>query len=187
MNPNPEICNVRTKKIVLTGGPGTGKTSIIQLLEARNYTILPEISREIILKAQKDGIDQLFLEQPLLFSELLLEGRIEQYKEAEKTQTDYIFIDRGIPDVVAYMDYFKSNYPAIFRDACKQYPYDGIFVLPPWERIYRRDNERYESFEQACEIHNYLLDSYTRSGYRPTEVPLGTLEERASFILEHLP
>lgn len=178
---------MRTKKIVLTGGPGTGKTSIIQLLETRNYTILPEISREIILRAQKDGIDQLFLEQPLLFSELLLEGRIEQYKVAETAQTDYVFIDRGIPDVVAYMDYFKSDYPSIFREVCKQYTYDSIFILPPWKGIYRQDNERYESFEQACEIHNYLMERYINSGYRPTLVPHGTLEERVSFILEHLP
>lgn len=178
---------MRTKKIILTGGPGTGKTSVIQLLEKRNYTVLPEISREIILQAQKDGIDQLFLEKPLLFSELLLEGRIKQYKEAEQAQADYIFIDRGIPDVVAYMDYFKSEYPSVFRDVGELYPYDRVFVLPPWESIYTRDNERYESFEQACQIHKYLLNSYNRSGYHPTEVPLGSLEERASFILEHLP
>lgn len=178
---------MKTKKIVLTGGPGTGKTSIIQLLEERNYTVLPEISREIILQAQKDGIDQLFLEKPLLFSKLLLEGRIKQYKKAEESQADYIFIDRGIPDVVAYMDYFGSDYPSLFREVGELYPYDMVFVLPPWEAIYTHDNERYETFEQACQIHTYLLNSYNRSGYHPTEIPLGTLEERTSFILELIP
>ena len=178
---------MKTKKIVLTGGPGTGKTSVIQLLEKRNYTILPEISREVILQAQKEGIEQLFLEKPLLFSELLLEGRIKQYKEAEQGEAEYIFIDRGIPDVVAYMDYFGSEYPSRFQEVCEIYLYERVFVLPPWEAIYTSDNERYESFDQAKEIHKHIIHTYSTNGYQPIEVPCGTLEERTSFILEHLP
>ena len=65
------------KKIVITGGPGTGKTTLINALITSGYNCLPEISRQVTLQAQKDGIEQLFLEKPLLFSELLLSGRIK--------------------------------------------------------------------------------------------------------------
>ena len=63
-------------KIVITGGPGTGKSTVIKELARRNYTCMPEISREITLNARQNGTEQLFLTKPLLFSELLLEGQI---------------------------------------------------------------------------------------------------------------
>lgn len=177
---------MKTKKIVITGGPGTGKTSIINLLEEKGHNCLHEVSRQITREAQEKGIDQLFLKEPLLFSELLLEGRIKQHQQAEEATGDSIFLDRGIPDVVAYMDYFGNEYPPIFSDVCKQYCYDLVFILPPWEEIYVSDNERYESFEQAKIIHNHLEESYKNSGYHPIDVPFGDVNERTSFILEHL-
>ncbi len=177
---------MKTRKIVITGGPGTGKTSLIKALEEHGYPCLHEISRQITLDAQKRGIDQLFLTEPLLFSNMLLEGRIKQHEEAGTMGSEIVFIDRGVPDVVAYMDYFGNEYPPMFEEACKEYPYDMVFLLPPWEEIYVSDNERYESYEQAVVIHDHLEESYKRSGYKPVEVPVGTVEERFSFILEQL-
>jgi hypothetical protein len=53
------------------------KSTIIDGLIAKGFLLLPEISRDN-LEAKKQGIEQLFLEKPLLFSELLLEGRKKQ-------------------------------------------------------------------------------------------------------------
>ena len=177
---------MKTRKVVITGGPGTGKTSIIKQLEANNYCCLHEVSRQITQEAQRKGIDQLFLKEPLLFSEMLLEGRIRQFQEAEQKDADLIFIDRGVPDVVAYMDFFGNEYPPIFKEVCKDYLYDAVFLLPPWEEIYVSDNERYETFEQATSIFSHLKQSYLAAGYFPIEVPLGTVEERTAFILDLL-
>ena len=80
------------QKIVLIGGPGTGKSSILREFIKRGYHCMPEISREVTLKAQREGIDQLFLEQPLLFSQMLLEGREQQYLEADKSKTEIVFL-----------------------------------------------------------------------------------------------
>ena len=90
------------QKIVLIGGPGTGKSSILNELISRGFHCKPEISREVTLEAQKKGIDQLFLTDPLLFSNLLLEGREKQYLDAKESTEKFVFFDRGIPDVHAY-------------------------------------------------------------------------------------
>lgn len=177
---------MKTRKIVITGGPGTGKTSVIQALENSGYFCFHEVSRQIIQDAQKKGIDQLFLKEPLLFSEMLLEGRMKQHKDAETVDANLVFLDRGVPDVVAYMNYFGNQYPPVFNRVCKEYLYDGIFLLPPWKEIYTSDSERYESYEQAVIIHDHLSESYINHGYRPVEVPCGPIEDRASFILDHL-
>jgi predicted ATPase len=170
-------------KIVITGGPGTGKSTVIEALEKRNYTCMPEISRAVTLDAQKKGIEQLFLTKPLLFSELLLEGRIQQYLEADKNNSNLIFFDRGIPDVHAYMNYISIDYPKIYIEKSNLYRYQHIFLMPPWEEIYISDNERYENFEQALAIHNHLERTYKKLNYPIIEVPTGTVETRLEFIL----
>jgi predicted ATPase len=144
------------KKIVLTGGPSTGKTTVIEELLNRNFMCMTEISREVTLNARKEGVEQLFLTKPLLFSELLLEGRINQYIEAEKKNCDLVFFDRGIPDVHAYMNYISIDYPETYIVISRLYKYDYIFLMPPWEEIYISDSERYENFEQDLAIHNNL-------------------------------
>lgn len=177
---------MNTQKIVITGGPGTGKSSIINELISRDFTCFEEVSRQVTLDARKDGVDQLFLTEPLLFSELLLKARLQQFKEAETINENIVFIDRGLPDVLAYMDYAKSDYPKHFTETCKTHIYDKVFVLAPWQEIFVSDSERYENFDQAVEIHHSLLDTYNRFGYELIDVPFESITKRADFILDHL-
>ena len=172
--------------IVIIGGPGTGKTTIIDGLLERGHCCYPEISREITLEAKKQGIEQLFLENPLLFSELLLEGRKKQHQQALKEDCEIVFIDRGIPDVLAYMHYIGDAYPAFFDEACREHKYTKIFILPPWEAIYESDDARYENYEQATLIYKHLKETYESYGYNLIEVPKDTVDNRILFILGHL-
>ena len=87
-----------TKRIVISGAPGTGKTSIIEELSRKGYHCKPEISREII--AHQIAINGNItpwqdLEQ---FSEIVLEKRITQHRE---TTNPTEFFDRSIIDVFA--------------------------------------------------------------------------------------
>jgi len=91
-----------------------------------------------------------------------------------------------MPDVTAYMDYIGSSYSDSFDQPCVDLKYDAVFLLPPWEGIYLKDNERYESFDQAVLIYQFLLRGYQKYGYNITEVPIGTIAERIHFILAHL-
>ena len=180
------LAKLNAKKIVITGGPGTGKSSIITELKTREHACFEEISRQITLKARQNGIEQLFLTDPLLFSELLLKGRLEQFNEAKKYNRSHVFLDRGLPDVLAYMHYKQTEYPNYFYETCKVNVYDQIFVLSPWQEIFESDNERYENFEQANAIHLHLLDTYKDFGYQLIDVPFGSVKSRTDFILEAL-
>lgn len=173
-------------KIVITGGPGTGKTSIIKKLSELGHVCLPEISRQVTLEARKNGIEQLFLENPVLFSEKLLEGRKNQFLEALNYERKAVFLDRGLPDILAYMNYIGDPLPPHFEEACKLHKYDKVFLLPPWEAIYQPDTERYESFEQAVTIHGYLKKTYESFGYTLIEVPFGEVHKRAAFVLSNI-
>ena len=172
--------------VVIIGGPGTGKSTIIEALTKKGHCCYPEISREVTLNAKKEGIDQLFLEDPLLFSKLLLEGRIKQHQNALEEPHEIVFLDRGIPDVLAYMHYIGDDFPSYFDEACKTHLYSKIFILPPWEEIYLSDEERYENFEQANLIYHFLKDTYESYGYELIEVPKNTLDNRILFILDNI-
>ena len=177
---------MNSKKIVITGGPGTGKSSIINELIKRGFMCLEEISRQVTLDARKDGIEQLFLTKPLLFSEMLLKGRTKQFNQANNSDKDLVFLDRGIPDIVAYMDFIGDTYPEEFVDACKNNIYDKVFILAPWQEIFKSDSERYENFEQALEIHENLMSTYKKYGYNLIDVPFESIEKRTDFILDFI-
>lgn len=168
---------------MVTGGPGTGKSSIIDELIKRGFTCFNEFSRQVTLEAQKKGIEQLFLTDPFSFSKRIIEGRQKQYEQAEYSNQELVFLDRGVHDVLAYMDFKGDVYPKYFNDICKSCAYDFVFILKPWESIYTSDNERYENFEQATLIHDHLLRTYKRYFYDLLDVPFDTVENRANHIL----
>lgn len=174
------------KKIVITGGPGTGKTTLINKLVEQGFYCMPEISREITAQARLEGVEYLFLSQPILFSERLLKGRIAQYNELASRSEDLVFFDRGIPDVSAYMDCTNEAYPEYFTTANKDHPYTQVFILPPWEEIFVSDDIRFEDFEYAVAIYHALKKAYTDLGYQLIEIPKTSVDERISFILKHV-
>lgn len=177
---------VEIRKIVFAGGPGTGKSETIKALSRQGCQCLHEISRQVTLEAQKNGISQLFLKDPLLFSQKLLEGRIQQYREAEKSAGKICFFDRGIPEVSAYMDYKNEEIPDEFQEANWQHRYDQVFIFPIWHKIYAADNQRYESLEEAIVIDKFIRKTYENLGYELIEVPHAGVAARTDFILNHI-
>lgn len=184
---------MKSKKIVITGGPGTGKTSIINELKNKNYYCFDEIIRTLTLaaKKEKDASAHIsnpiaFISDPMLFNTNLLNGRIAQFKQANTINENISFFDRGIPDILAYMAFFNQKYDAKFINACKDNLYNHVFLLPPWKAIYKSDNERFETFEESKKIHLHLERIYKNFGYNIIKVPFGTIKERTQYILNIL-
>ena len=74
------------KRIVITGGPGTGKTAIINKLKSKGYTCFDEYSRILIRWGYENGIKKFFLEKPNLFTSKIIDGRKKQYNDSRKIE-----------------------------------------------------------------------------------------------------
>ncbi len=189
--PNERL--LKTKKIVITGSPSTGKTSVIEKLESLGYSCLHEVIREMTLESKRENETIRFKSNPIIsvsdpeaFNSSILKARIQQYQSIRHTKEALFFFDRGIPDVLAYMDCFKQTYTINFTEACKNHPYDLILLMPPWKEIYATDNERFETYEESLLIHECLYNRYQQLGYEPTLVPKLSINERVNFILDRI-
>lgn len=183
---------LRTKKIVITGGPSTGKTSVIEKLEKAGYTCLHEVIRSMTLE-KKETEAVVFksnpivsVSDPLTFNTRILNARVEQYHAVKEDDRNFVFLDRGIPDVLAYMDCFEQKYNDTFIKACSDHPYDLVFLMPPWKEIHIVDEGRFETYEEALQVHKCLLHTYIRLGYNVIIVPKDTVQKRVDFILDCL-
>ncbi|WP_373517062.1 AAA family ATPase [Pricia sp.] len=182
---------MNTKKIVITGGPSTGKTSVIQELGNRGYYCIPELVRSLTAAEAAAEIMESIITNPILsvknpveFNNKLLEGRIAQYRSAEKTDYDIVFFDRGIPDVHSYMNCFGQPYDKAFELPAQRFRYDRVLLMPPWREIYATDSERFESFEASERIFTSLEKTYQNFGYEITLIPKASVTERTDFILD---
>ncbi len=180
------------KRVVITGAPGTGKTSVIHKLEASGYFCFHEVIRTMTQELKKNNGSEIksnpivSTTDPHLFNSKILDARVQQFNDALTNENSILFYDRGIPDVLAYMNYFNQKDDHNFITQCKACEYDHIFILPPWKEIYTSDEERFETFEQAEDIHHHLFNIYTDLGYQCIKVPFGSVEQRTDFILQRV-
>lgn len=176
---------IESNKYIITGGPGFGKTSIINQLENLGYHSVHEISRSIIREQIDKGGDILPWKNLETFSRIVFERRIKQFEEAPNRKT--CFFDRGIPDVVAYMVLDELELPSKYTSALEEYSYNTyVFLTPPWQEIFINDGERKENYEQAVKAHNQIEKTYRQLGYNTIEIPKVNVEERAAFILQYV-
>ncbi len=171
--------------MIISGGPGFGKTSIIDELEKRSYNVMHEVSRSIIKEQLESGGDILPWENLTTFSRLLFERRVKQFQEAAENK--WVFFDRGIPDIVAYMGKDELEIPSSYMlklEECNYYPL--VFIVPPWQEIFKNDAERMENYKTAFEINEIIIETYSNLGYDIEILPKVSIQERTDFILNKI-
>lgn len=171
------------RRVVITGGPATGKTSLIQALNKRGMQTFPEVARQII-KEQVDLKTRMVPWDDVSgFSKLVLEQQLNHFSAAYKALN---FYDRGIPDLIGYMNHGKKPVFKKLYECSNSHRYDHVFILPPWKEIYETDNERRESFEDSILIYEALETAYAKLGYNSVIIPPLNIEKRLKFILNKL-
>ena len=171
---------------ILTGGPGSGKTTIIEQLKKMGYYCVPEVGRKIIKEQISSAGTALPWLNPRDYSQQMLQLSISDYMAHGQSEERHFF-DRGIPDVLGYMNLMNLPNRETAIDALKNFRYNlSVFVLPPWKEIYKTDAERKQDFNLATATYYHIKRVYETYNYNPIELPLAPVSERIDFILNRI-
>jgi predicted ATPase len=171
---------------VLTGGPSSGKSTLIDALQHSGYARSVEAGRAIIEDQMSIAGRALPWEDRLLFSELMLSWEMRSYGMAQH-QKGPVFFDRGVLDVLGYLRLIGQPVPQYMEKAAEIARYNRrVFVAPPWKEIFHQDSERKQEFEEAGRTYDALVTTYAAHGYELVELPRAPIEERLRFVLRNI-
>jgi len=173
------IMSTHSNRYIITGGPGSGKSSLLSALVDKSYQGFEEISRVIIREQHENGGDMVPWLNLAAFAELCYEKMSSQLDDCKSDCT--CFYDRGLPDIIAYVRRGGLEVPTKYFEKVKAYN-KTVFLTPPWQEIFINDNERPESYEDAVEINKFLKSTYSELGFKIIELPKISIKERVTFI-----
>jgi predicted ATPase len=166
---------------VITGGPGVGKTTVLELLSEKGYAIIPEAARMIIEEESTRGSDVLPWKNLEKFQAAVAN---QQLKTEMAASADINFLDRSLVDGYVYCMIGKIPAPKALLNNVRN-RYEKVFMLEPLD-LYVKDKVRIEGERLAKRIHNETIKAYIHFGYEPIIVPVLSPEERAAFILKQI-
>jgi predicted ATPase len=168
---------------VVTGGPGSGKSTLIEALAASGIPSMPEAGRAIIQDQVAIGGDALPWSDRQAFAERMLSWEMRSYRAAVNLSGPVIF-DRGIPDVAGYLRLSGLPIPPHVEKAAQTFRYNRrVFIAPPWPEIFTQDAERKQSPEEARATCEAMIETYSALGYELIPLPFDSIEHRAQFVL----
>ncbi len=172
--------------IAISGGPGAGKSTLLEALRQRGYAGADEVSRPLIQEQVALGSTLVPWQDLAGFAEIALERMLVQHEQARQ-RGGLTFFDRGLPDLIAYLEVGGRPVPAACYRAAAQHPYHAeVLLAPPWPAIYVNDTERWQTFAEAVALYRALRRTYQRLGYRLRDLPLTPVAERVVFVQQWL-
>ena len=171
---------------VITGGPGSGKSTLIDALAAAGVATSEEVGRRIIREQVAARENALPWGDQRRFAKLMLAGETAA-REAALERGETVLLDRGVPDVAGFLRVSGIAVPPVLDQAARSHRYNRrVFLAPFWAEIFTEDAERQQSMQLAAATESIMRATYADYGYTIVELPRVSVAERVGFVLEHL-
>jgi len=168
---------------VITGGPSSGKTTTVNFLKERGFLTTDENARHFFDVERLKGrsakdvrMNQEEFQLELLQLQMDLENRIDP--------NAFVFLDRAIPDSLAYHRFLNLKVDQKLLDALENVSYKKIFIMDPLPLV--KDYVRIETEKDQLKIHDLITEVYESLPFPVIHVPVLPAEERVDFILKNL-
>jgi predicted ATPase len=176
------------QRYILTGGPGAGKTSIIDFLAMQGYLIVSEAATEIIAEGLRQGIEKPWRadDYHIRMYELISKRQIE----IQNSSAPIVFFDRGHLDGLSYIllqkrTLYQSILDCVQTSIDTQYFNNRVFFIDSLGFVVpgpARDEDLQESLQKA----HCLEQNYRAMGYEIIHILPGSVEERAQMIIHYI-
>ena len=179
------------KRIVITGAPCSGKTTLIDKFNEQGWMTYPEQARIYIERELNQGktLDEIRADKTAFqYAILKLNQEVEQHigillSDKENTGAD-IIMDRAIPDTLGFCYAFDLSVTDELKAACSSVQYDAVFLLSPLP--FQSDAARNENTHEQMLIHEGLKLGYQSVSAPLIEVPVLSVEERMQFMFQQI-
>jgi predicted ATPase len=179
-----------TTKYVITGGPGSGKSSVLEALRSRGYTTIDEAARPIKEEQRlrkEQGQSYILPENDNYgFQRMIYTKQVE----LERGCYGPSFIDRGVVDNIAYCRRFSTPVCGELDGLCRSSDYSKVFILDPLpQRFYEQDAARDEDYAESVLLGNLLAEAYHDYGHEVVRVPYfegGSKKESIDARVQHI-
>lgn len=171
-------------RVIVTGGPGAGKTTLVSHLAAAGYETVHDSARAIIAERLVLGLSR--RPEPQEFAREILRRDIDSYHRCAETG-DWVFFDRGVIEGIAMVHETAPLPPTDLQNLLSAYTFHRtVFILPPWEEIFATDAERDQSFTDSVHVYDRLVRWYGACGYVLHEVSRLPAAQRAKHVVQAL-
>lgn len=179
------IKNLRrqTNWYVITGGPGSGKTTTVNLLKERGYITTIEHARHYLDTQRLKGktVEEVRKNQ-LEFQLGILDMQIERKNQISPDVL--VFLDRAIPDALAYYRFLNLPEDKKLLDLLPTVFYKKIFILDTLPL--KQDYARKEDEAAQKEIHALLIEVYECLPLPIIRISVLEPDERVDFLLKNI-
>lgn len=172
------------KRYILTGTPGSGKTSILSALSALGYSTVNEAATDVIADEQKLG-DLKPWEHPEFIDKII---HLQKMRQEEGNSTTIQFYDRPPICTYALAVYLGFEPSPILMDEIERAQSNAIyenqvFFIENLGFIENTDARKI-SFEEALRFEQVHMDAYKKFGYEIIKIPANTIDARVKLILD---
>jgi predicted ATPase len=169
---------------VITGGPGAGKTSLLESLALKGYSYIPDTARQIIKERLSKGLTP--RPGPKTFAQKIFDKDWTNFI-TNSGLSSLLFFDRSFMDSACLLfDCSTTSYNKIKDSHLKNRYNNKVFMAPPWREIYRTDRERDQSFQESVAVCERIEKWYRQHDYEVIILPKETIENREKFILSQI-
>jgi predicted ATPase len=180
--PGIENMNKAPNWYVVSGGPSSGKTTLVNEMAKLGYATYPEATRFLIEKEMAQGRKLEEIQNTLELQEKVLQLQLKNEENAPKDRI--VFFDRAIPDGLAYTRFNKLS-EAMFSGLELRGRYKKIFFCQPLP--FEKDRVRIEDKKWANALSRVVRQIYADLGYDIIDLaPTPNVSDRVKVVLKEL-
>ena len=174
------------KRYILTGTPGSGKTSILHALKSQGYFVVEEAATDVIALEQMRGNSEPWRQPD--FIETIVRLQKQRQLETSTISDEVHLYDRSPICTLALSRYLGYLPPACLLDEIERIEHESIYQ----RQVFFIENlgfcqpteARKISFEESLLFENIHIETYISLGYDLITIAPEALSWRVSSVME---